>query len=206
MTGTERQFAALYAGMSELELLAVARDYDSLQEAAQVALRAEFAVRGLEPPLANDDGDTEVWASRRLVTVSRFRDLSEAIVARSMLESAGIIVSLRDENLVRLDWQISNFIGGLRLQVDAGDEAAARELLAQPVFDDISYGGEAEYRQPHCPVCGSMEIMFEGASRKAALASLYFLAVPLPTGRETWQCTRCGARWEDVGEPGSAAS
>lgn len=52
-----------------------------------------------------------------LTTIRRFRDLSEAIVARSLLESGGIEAYLCDENLVRLDWQISNFIGGIRLQV-----------------------------------------------------------------------------------------
>jgi hypothetical protein len=50
-----------------------------------------------------------------LTTIRRCRDLSEAIVARSLLESSGIDVNLCDENLVRLDWQVSNFIGGIRL-------------------------------------------------------------------------------------------
>jgi hypothetical protein len=40
-----------------------------------------------------------------------------------MLECAGIYVFLRDENLIRLDWQVSNLIGGIRLEVEAKDEA-----------------------------------------------------------------------------------
>lgn len=187
-------FKALYATLGEADLLSVARDYDSLTEPAQAALRHEFARRNLEPPLI----DEEVLASsRKLVTIRRYRDLSEAIVARSCVESAGISVYLQNENLVRLDWQISNFIGGLRLQVEDRDEAAAREILAQPIPEEIQFGVQADFEQPHCPICGSIDITFEGASRAAALASLYVLAMPLPPGRETWLCSNCGHRWED---------
>ncbi len=184
------------ARLSQTELLSLARSYDSLTEPAQSALRAEFARRNLEPPLI-DDPEPEA-ASRTLVTVRRYRDLSEAIVARSLLESAGITVYLRDENTIRLDWQISNFIGGLRLQVEDSDQSAALEILAQPIPEEITFGPLAGFEQPHCPVCDSIDITFEGASRAAALASLYVLGVPLPPGRETWLCNVCSARWEDA--------
>ena len=154
------------------------------------------ARRGLEPPLVDaPDGPPE---QRYFVTVRQYRDLSEAIVARSLLESAGIPVYLRDENLVRLDWQVSNFIGGIRLQVDAANEQSALEVLQQPVPQSIAYDGEEEFAQPRCPKCGSTEITFEGASRAAALTALYVLTVPLPSGRETWSCGACGARWEET--------
>jgi hypothetical protein len=54
-----------------------------------------------------------------LVTIRHYRDLSEAIVARSLLESCGIDAYLGDENLVRLAWQLSNLVGGIGLQVGA---------------------------------------------------------------------------------------
>lgn len=192
--GDNLGFAERYSGMSETELVELARGYDSLNDDAQSALRAEFSRRRLEPPLIeeNDEG-----GGRPLVTIARYRDLSEGIVARSLLESAGIAAELRDENLIRLDWQISNFIGGLRLQVESSEEVAAREILAQPVPEEFHFGGLAEYEQPRCPRCGSVEITFEGASRGAALASLYVLGVPLPVGRESWRCGACGARWEE---------
>ena len=54
--------------MSEIELMDLARGYDDLVDEAQAALRAEFARRGLEPPLIeeeepqveDDDGETMV--------------------------------------------------------------------------------------------------------------------------------------------------
>jgi Putative prokaryotic signal transducing protein len=198
MNPSHADFVMSYANLSEPELVELARSYDTLKGEAQVALREEFARRGLEPPLVEEVESREPPAQRNLVTIRRYRDLSEAIVARSMLESAGIGVYLRDENLVRLDWQVSNFIGGIRLQVDAADEPNALELLSQPVQDSIPYGEGDEFTQPHCPSCGSTDITFEGASRGAALASLYILSVPLPFGHETWLCGACGARWEDT--------
>lgn len=190
-----RDFAASYSKMTEPELMALAQGYDFLTGDAQTAIREEFAKRGLEPPLLETETSPE---KRNLVTIRRYRDLSEAIVARSLLESAGIPVYLRDENLVRLDWQVSNLIGGIRLQVNADDEQAAMELLNQPVSPTMELSEGEEFTQPRCPACGSTDITFEGASRAAALASLYVLSLPLPPGRETWSCSACGNRWEET--------
>ena len=191
--------ASDYARLGETELLELAQAYPSLTDMAQVALREEFARRKMEPPIVEEEEDAP---RANLVTIRRYRDLSEAIVARSMLESAGMYVFLRDENLVRLDWQVSNFIGGIRLQVEAGDEAAAVDLLSQAVPAYIPFDGDDEFVQPHCPRCASTDITFEGASRGAALASLHMLAIPLPLGRETWLCHACEARWEDTEDDG----
>ena len=84
MTTSPENLAAQYAQMSETELMELARSYDGLLEVAQVALRAEFARRGLEPPVVEEP---EEWEFRRLVTVRRYRDLAEAYVGRSLLES-----------------------------------------------------------------------------------------------------------------------
>ena len=137
----------------------------------------------------------------QFTTVRRYRDLSEAIVARSLLESCGIEVNLCDENLARLDWQISNFIGGIRLQVKPDDEQVATQILDSPVPEFIEYQGDApSFMQPICPRCGSIDISFEGSSRKAALASLYLISMPLPLGAKSWLCSRCKNRWSDLEE------
>lgn len=198
---TEQDFSERYAALNTAELLATARVYDSLTDLAQSALRAEFAKRGMEAPLLEERPYDEP-EGRKLLTLRRYRDLSEAIVARGMLESAGISVYLQDENLVRLDWQVSNFIGGIRLQVEQSDAEAAAELLEQPVPESIPFAGpfdatDPEFEQPRCPKCGSLEISFDGAYRGASMTGLYAMGLPLPTGRESWSCGTCGARWED---------
>jgi hypothetical protein len=134
-----------------------------------------------------------------LTTVRRYRDLSEAIVARCLLESCGIEVDLRDENLVRLDWQVSNFIGGIRLQVESEDVSDAIAILDSPVPATIDYGErDAPYKQPRCPECQSLKITFEGSSRGSALMLLFAFSIPSPVGSKTWACDECGIRWDEA--------
>jgi hypothetical protein len=197
MSRTPEEIAKHYAEMSEVELMELAQAYDSLTEVAKDALRAEFARRNLEPPLVEDAEEAARPAGRELITLRRYRDLSEAIVGRSLLDSAGIDSWIQDENLVRLDWAYSNLVGGIRLQVDAADAAAAQEVLDQPIPEQIPFGKEPAFVQPKCPRCGSIDISFLGRDRAAALASVTLLAVPLPVGRKSWLCAACGARWED---------
>jgi hypothetical protein len=202
----EHAFAERYEQMGEVELLDLASSYDTLVGPAQEALRVEFARRDMKPPLIEEDGEADDSPESNLVTVRRYRDLSEAIVARSVLESAGLFCVLRDENMVRMEWQISNGLGGLRLQVRAADEAEATELLNQPMPPSIPVEGEPEYRQPVCPRCGSDDISFEGQGRKAALASLFVLGLPLPHGIDSWQCHACGSRWTDDADDNADAA
>ena len=193
MTTSPENLAAQYAQMSETELMELARSYDGLLEVAQVALRAEFARRGLQPPVVEEP---EEWEFRRLVTVRRYRDLAEAYVGRSLLESAGIPAWIADENLVRMDWFYSNLVGGMRLQVDERDEAAAREILEERAPETITYGEEEVYVQPTCPKCGSTEITFGGGTERGrSLVALYLLAIPVPPREAAWNCEACGARW-----------
>jgi hypothetical protein len=195
----EPTFTDLYRPMSEEELQHLLADWHSLLPEARTALAAEFASRGLEfaEPLPPEDDAPEF---RDLTTIRRYRDLSEALVARAVVESAGIFCFLRDENLVRLDWQVSNFIGGIRLQVAAKDVEAAEAILSQPVPDVIDIPDQPGFKQPRCPRCTSTDIIWERQGRKAALASLYLFGLPLPRGSESWTCNSCGLRWVDDDE------
>ena len=201
MTPSPEDLAAQYAQMSETELMELARSYDGLLEIAQGALRAEFARRGLEPPLVEEP---EEWGFRRLVTVRRYRDLAEAYVVRSLLESAGIPAWIADENLVRMDWFYSNLVGGMRLQGDECDEAAARGILEAEVPGTITFGQEEAFVQPTCPKCGSADITLGGRTERGrSLVALYVLSIPVPPREAAWHCEACGAQWVDAesGEP-----
>ncbi len=184
----------------------LAEDWHSLVDDARSALVSELTTRGIafsEPPQPSEEDKPEY---RNLVTVRRYRDLSEAIVARAVVESAGIYCFLKDENLVRLDWQISNLIGGIRLQVAADDLEAAQAVLAQPVPDSISIPDQPGFRQPRCPRCTSTDISWERHSRKMALVSLFLLSLPLPRGSESWHCSSCDLRWvEEDDHPASTS-
>ena len=60
-----------------------------------------------------------------------YRSLTEAMVDRSTLESAGIECFLYDDNLIRLDWFVSNAVGGAKLVVSQKDALEARKILAE---------------------------------------------------------------------------
>ncbi|MDQ2834913.1 MAG: DUF2007 domain-containing protein [Acidobacteriota bacterium] len=190
----EPTFTDIYNPMSDLELQSLASDLASLLPDAQTALLAEMKARGLDllPPVEREEGS----AFRDLTTVRRYRDLSEALVARGAVESAGIFCFLTDENLVRLDWQISNSIGGIRLQVAANDVEAAEAILAQPAPDSIAMRDQPDFRQPRCPRCTSTDIAWERQGRKVALAALYLFSLPVPRGSEPWHCNSCDLKWQ----------
>ena len=186
--------------MSELELQDLLADWHSLVPEARSALAAEFDSRNLKfevPPTPVDSSS----GFRELVTIRRYRDLSEALVARAVVESAGIFCFLKDENFARLEWQISNLIGGIRLQVDVQDVEAAEAILSQPIPDEISIPDQPGFIQPRCPRCTSTDITWERQGRKAALASLYLFSLPLPRGSESWHCNSCDLRWAEDDHP-----
>jgi hypothetical protein len=74
---------------------------------------------------------------RELVTIRKFRDLPEALLAQGRLESSGIESFLFDENMVRMDWLISIMLGGVKLKVEAADVEIAEEILNQEVSNDF---------------------------------------------------------------------
>jgi hypothetical protein len=74
---------------------------------------------------------------RELVTIRKFRDLPEALLAQGRLESSGIESFLADDNMVRMDWLISNLLGGVKLKVEEADVEIAEEILSQELSGDF---------------------------------------------------------------------
>jgi hypothetical protein len=199
-----RRLAANYAGMTDGELQKLARNAESLTELAWDALEDELDRRHLEADHEFSDDEWNHPASdkrqqmevRELVTIRQFRDLPEALLAKGSLESAGIECFLADENLVRLDWFISNFIGGIKLNVRPADEANARNLLDEPILEGLYVQGVGLYEQPRCPKCQSLDVNFQELDRPIAYISA-FLHVPMPVQRPAWRCHTCDAEWEE---------
>jgi len=137
---------------------------------------------------------------RELVTVRKFRDLPEALLAKGCLESAGIECILVDDNMVRLDWFWSNLMGGIKLQVNREDAETAARILDEPTPEGFDVPGIGEYRQPRCPHCQSLDVSFQELDRPVAYVSAY-LNVPVPMKRRAWRCHICREEWEDDGSP-----
>jgi len=131
-----------------------------------------------------------------LVTLAHFRDIPEALLAKGKIESAGIPCVLADGNLVRMDWLLSNAIGGLRLQVHRQDADSARALLEEPIppaFSEEEVG--EDYAQPRCPRCFSLDIAFETIDRFWTFGLWLLLQFPVRVRKENWKCYTCGAEW-----------
>ena len=67
----------------------------------------------------------------RLVTVKAFPNAVAAHAARIHLEDAGISAYVADENMIGLTPILSDVLGGVKVQVNSEDLAAAREVLAK---------------------------------------------------------------------------
>jgi hypothetical protein len=200
----QQRLAELYAGMAEGELERLAREVASLTQEAREALRLELVRRGLQWTLAVLSAPIrESSLEPGPITLRRFRDLPDALLAKTILDSASIECFLADENIVRMNWLYSNAIGGIQLWVRPGD-AEASELLDQDYVEAFSAGGTGEYKQPHCPHCGSSDVSFRGLKKRAAYASIliaWLLFFPLFSFREIgWKCGACERVWQDSGD------
>jgi hypothetical protein len=202
----ERQrLAKTYAGMTDAELQNLARRPESLTDVAWEALDDELDRRDLELLEEEAPEDRTELELRELVTIRQFRDLPEALLAKGSLESTGIECFLADENLVRLDWFISNLIGGIKLKVRAADVENARQILDEPILEGLYVQGVGLYEQPRCPKCQSLDVNFQELDRPIAYMSA-FLRVPLPVQRPGWRCHACHAEWEDDRSEGGKAA
>ena len=188
------RLAKTYSAMSDSELQRLARNPESLTEAAWEALEDELDRRNLEFP-ADETHPQEEVELRRLITIRQFRDLPEALLAKGCLESAGIECFLRDDNLVRLDWFISNFVGGVKLCVQAEDAEKAQGILDEPILEGLYVDGVGLYEQPRCPKCNSLDVSFQELDPAAYLSMA--VRVPIPFHRSAWRCRACTAEWED---------
>ncbi|HLV88506.1 MAG TPA: hypothetical protein VKV39_16090 [Candidatus Sulfotelmatobacter sp.] len=190
----ERQrLARTYAAMTDGELERLAQSPESLTDAAWEALEDELDRRHLDPP--PEETESKAVDLRTLVTVRQFRDLPEALLAKGSLESAGIECFLRDDNLVRLDWFISNFIGGIKLCVNPEEFIKAQQILNEPILEGLYVQGVGLYEQPRCPKCNSLDVNFQELDPAAYLSMA--VRVPIPFHRRAWRCHACNTEWED---------
>lgn len=90
----------------------------------------------------------------KFTLLRRFLYSSEAIIYQGKLESHGIEVYLRDNNIVDSNPLYSNAVGGVKLFVKTEDFEKANEILG-----DVSLYSVDDDNQPlKCPKCDATEI------------------------------------------------
>ena len=190
------RLAKVYADLSDEGLQEMAEAAPDLTELAREALTHEIEHRGLNIKLAEYIAFDDL-EMRELVTIRKFRDLPEALFAKGKLDSAGIVSHLADDELVRMNWFLSNVLGGIKLEVKPEEAEAALEVLNQPIPETFDVEGAGSYVQPVCPNCQSVDITFEALDKPVAYISAW-LFVPIPLAKETWKCESCGHIWADA--------
>jgi len=189
------RITAVYSGMSDDELEKIAATGYELSETARQVLDAETLRRGLAITNTERPG-FDVYELNETVTLRKYRDLPEALLAKGCLESAGIEAYLVDDNMVRMDWFYSNLIGGIKLKVQPEDADAANEILSQPIPEAIEIEEIDNYEQPKCPQCKSLDISYRQLNKLVSYGSLY-LGIPIPLHTKAWTCQACRYEWEE---------
>ena len=190
-----RRLTQLYSEITLEELGHVVDDSAALTDVARDTLKTELARRGLAAEIDEAPADEYVLEERNLVSIRRFRDLHEALLAKGSLESSGIECFLADDNMIRMDWFISNLLGGIKLAVNQEDAEAAIAILDEPMPETLEVDGVGEYQQPRCPECQSLDVNFEQLSKIAYPSA--WLGLPIPLHDKAWTCRSCGHKWED---------
>ncbi|RKR10429.1 putative signal transducing protein [Flavobacterium sp. 90] len=123
--------------------------------------------------------------------VKSFQYSSEAQIFSGKLESEGIEVYLRDNNIVDSNPIWSNAVGGVKLFVKSEDFEKANIILS-----DISqFSFDENNRLLKCPNCGAEEIEMVTTIRDnktffAFLFSLLFVLLPL-YAKHRYKCNKC---------------
>jgi hypothetical protein len=128
-----------------------------------------------------------------LVVLQRFRELAEAELAKSVLESTGIKCVLRT---VELLGGSSNALGGIKVCVGREDAGIAAKILGQEIPESFDVEGVGQFKQPRCPNCQSLDISLRDWDRRFVR---FVVGVPGPTRRSgrIWLCHSCNHEWPD---------
>ncbi len=134
MPDTEKErwrLSRVYGSMTEGEVEKLAADAGSLSEAAKWALKLDLSRRGLKTKLEEPGPPPPAVELSKVVNIRQYMTLPEALLAKSILDSAGIESFLGDQNIIRMDWFLANALGGVKLRVREEDVEAATALLNQ---------------------------------------------------------------------------
>ncbi len=130
------------------------------------------------------------------IAVASFSQPVEAHLARTKLESEGIPCMVGDENLVRVDWLLSNAVGGVKLMVPAGELERAREAL-RPRPRLVVVSNNVPEGELICPRCHSDDVYYSRFNRRIAGFFILLLGFLIPWRDRRWACTQCGYEWKE---------
>ena len=123
--------------------------------------------------------------------IATFQYSSEAIIFKGKLESEGIEVFVRDNNMVDSNPLYSNAVGGVKLFVKNDDFEKATDI-----FSNISqYSLDDNEKLRKCPKCGAEQIdmvtsIKDLKSFLVFLFSVFLLVIPFYS-KHKYKCDNC---------------
>ena len=129
------------------------------------------------------------------VLLRRYAYVSDALLSKSVLDSASVECVLSDANIIRLDWLYTNLIGGVKLWARENDADDGFDLLDQEIPEKFDVEGVGEYIQPRCPECRSFDVSYQELVKVATYLATFVLGLPLHITRRAWKCHSCGHTW-----------
>jgi len=133
-----------------------------------------------------------------LVEVAAFTNVHEALLAKSVLEAAGIDATLANEHLVSMTWTYSNVVGGVKVLVP-GDQWEEAVLILESDASVVERESTDEPDAPAeglgdtCQRCGSREFESRLPGKRLAIFSWLVIGVPLGSPVRRRVCRHCGA-------------
>jgi len=201
--GEWRGLSERYRGMSDEELVVLARESSALTDVAQQALTQEISYRKLQvppeetppPPDLEPDPESPYAEDRQLVELCTVWSLRDALQLQTLLDRAGIPFFMGPEKATGVDQVTSDFLKGVSVQVmRIGLPWTRPVMLNYEPADEPGRKPEPEELPVRCPKCGSTEVV------------LGRLVTESPTAKDSpphpqfeWTCDPCGHQWEDDG-------
>lgn len=130
------------------------------------------------------------------VLLRRYLFLSDALLGKTVLDSAGVECLLSDANTIRVDWFWSNLLGGVKLWTRENEADDGLDLLDQEIPEKFEVEGQEEYAQPRCPECQSFEVSFRELVRLPTYLATMIFGIPMQIARRDWKCHGCGNIWK----------
>ncbi len=125
----------------------------------------------------------------KFTLLRRFQYSSEAIIYQGKLESHGIEVFLRDNNIVDSNPLYSNAVGGVKMFVKTEDFDKANEILGEVSL----YAVDDDNQPVKCPNCGAIqaELVSTIRSWKTFFNVIFFGFLALLFEKHKYKCQEC---------------
>ena len=143
-----------------------------------------------------------------LVTVATYREMSDAVLAKSKLDAAGIHCVLSTgahadpqpavgstPDSPGMDGFRAKASDDVHLQVHEEDAETATKILTgasdDEDFDDL-------LDEPECPSCGSMDLHYHDGKHWRPWVGVYVAGeATVAAHKREWRCDECGATWTE---------